>query len=85
MWRVDDARGMETGIIIIRNASQTFASGGTLEGYMPQAGGWEPCVLDPSGLSSAVSSDKLSSGSCLDVGLDLGMTCEVFHMTTLMD
>lgn len=35
MWRVDDARGMETGIIIIRNASQTFASGGALEGYMP--------------------------------------------------
>lgn len=35
MWRVDDARGMETGIIIIRNASQIFASGGTLEGYMP--------------------------------------------------
>lgn len=59
MWRVDDARGMETGIIIIRNASQTFASGGTLEGYMPQAGGWELCVLDPSGLSSAMSSGKL--------------------------
>lgn len=42
MWRVDDARGMETGIIIIRNASQTFALGGTLEEYMPQAGGGSP-------------------------------------------